>query len=144
MFSPYRLLAKTLRLNECLKLYLEYERCLIKRERGKCRILFLESCLQADIIPKFLKFRIPSNGCFEPTVVHNFQRRLLKQELSKAKETVLQHDTSLDAKRSALQQSILETLIPSVVAYTRMAVHSTRKEVTTMQQKKLDNLSREQ
>ena len=108
MFSPYHLLAKTLRLNECLKLYLEYEICLIKREREKCKNLFLESCLQADIIPKFLKFRIPNNGCFEPTVVHNFQRRLLKQELSKAKETILQHDASLDARRSALQQSIPE------------------------------------
>ena len=60
------------------------------------------------------------------------------------KRDILQHDTSLDAKSSALQQSIPETLIPSVVVYTRMAVHSTRKEVTTTQQKKLDNLSREQ
>ena len=102
------------------------------------------NCLQAHIIPKFLKFRIPNNDCFEPTVVHNFQRRLLKQELSKAKETVLQHNASLDAKRSALQQSIPETLIPSVVVYTRMAVHSTRNEVTTTLQKKLDNLSQEQ
>ena len=91
-----------------------------------------------------MKFRIPNNGCFEPTVVHNFQRRLLKQELSKATETVLQHDTSLDAKRAALQQSIPETLIPSVVVYTRVVVHSRRKEVTTTQQKKLDNLSHEQ
>ena len=32
-----------------------------------------------DIIPRFLRFRVPENSCFETTVVHNFQEKLLGQ-----------------------------------------------------------------
>ena len=85
MLLPYRLLAKELNRQGYLKEYLDYERARIKRERNKCRIEFLEQCIRNDIIPTFLKFRVPNNGCFEPTVVHNFQRKLLKGEIKTAK-----------------------------------------------------------
>ena len=41
-----------------------------------------EECCKAEIIPRFLKFRIPNNGCFDDKSVHDFQKRLLKKELA--------------------------------------------------------------
>ena len=35
---------------------------------------FLESCRSAEIIPRFLAFRIANNGCFDNKSVHDFQK----------------------------------------------------------------------
>ena len=43
----------------------------------------------ADAIPDF---RIPNNGCFERTTVRNFQRKLLREQLSKAKKALAEHE----------------------------------------------------
>ena len=67
MFLPNRHLEKELQRNSYWKQYLEYIRSLIKRERNKCRINFIEAFIRTDIIRTFLKFRIAYNGCFEPT-----------------------------------------------------------------------------
>lgn len=48
------------------------------------------------------QIRIPNNGCFENTAAHNFQRRLLKKELAKAKNTLKKHKNSYNVKRSTL------------------------------------------
>ena len=60
--------------------YRKYLKALEKQANCQQRILFLTSCLKNDLIPKFLNFRVPSNGCFDPTTVHNFQRRLLRKK----------------------------------------------------------------
>ena len=52
----------------------------------------METGIRMDIIPTILKFKIRNNGCFEPTVLHNFQRRLLKGELMKARQTLYEHE----------------------------------------------------
>ena len=144
MFLPLRLLAKVLQRTECWKFYLEYDRILQKRERSLCRIDFLEKCWQADIIPKFLKFRVPNNGCFEPTTVHNFQRRLLKNELAKARSTLKEHEKYVNSKRSKLSRTINKTLLPSVILYTRISKTECRENVLETQRKKLEMLSVDQ
>ena len=144
MFLPFRLLALSLKRSECWKEYVGYERTLKKLVNCECRINFIEQCYQADIIPRFLKFRIPENGCFEPTIVHNFQRNLLKVELSKARALKENHVNTLLTKRAALRNAANEELIPSIVLYTRQTVKDTRRKVQATQSKKLDNLSREQ
>ena len=62
---------------------------------------------------KILKFRIPTNGCFDPTVVHNFQRRLLKQELNTAQNTLAKHYNNVHERRSLLQQKLSPNIISS-------------------------------
>ena len=104
MLLPLCLLALCLQRSECWKEYMDYERSLKKRVNSCCRIEFIEKCLQADIIPRFLKFRVPENGCFEPTVVHNFQCNLLKVELSKAKKTKETHSNIIETKRTSLKK----------------------------------------
>ena len=103
-----------------------------------------KKCLQADIIPRFLKFRVPENGCFEPTVVHNFQRNLLKVELSKAKKTKETHSNIIETKRTLLKNLAPINLIPSIVFHTRQTVKQTRLNVQKTRKKKLESLSKQQ
>ena len=146
MFLPLRLLASSLKNCEhsCWKDYLEYQGQLIKLENNRQRVNFIQKCRSADIIPRFLKFRIPNNGCFEPTVVHNFQRKLLKEELAKANSLLQQHEENLVVKRTALTQSIPQRLIPSIILHTKHTVRLTREKLIATHSKKLQNLSREQ
>ena len=46
--------------------YRKYLKALEKQANCQQRILFLTSCLKNDLIPKFLNFPVPSNGCFNP------------------------------------------------------------------------------
>ena len=46
------------------------------------RIKFLRKCLDNDIIPDFVRFRVPDNGVFSNQAVYSFQLRLLRSEIS--------------------------------------------------------------
>ena len=85
MFLPYKLLSIELKRNGCWKSFLQYRGMLDKVENHNIRIEFLDNCKSSDVIPRFLKFRIPNNGCFDDASIHSFQIRLLKNEIHKAK-----------------------------------------------------------
>ena len=59
---PNRLLALSLNRINKWKVYMDYRRALEKMSRCMYRIQYLKKCYQADIIPKFLMFRVPENG----------------------------------------------------------------------------------
>ena len=90
-----------------------------------------------DIIPRFLKFRIPNNGCFDDQSVHDFQRRLLRKELFSAKRDFEDCIVKLDEKRSLLRSLLQFDLIPSVVLYIRIARKDHRRKQEQVHSKKL-------
>ena len=61
---PRRLLATILKRRNCWNPVQKYFRLLVKRENTNQRINFITKCKGADIIPRFLRFRVPENGCF--------------------------------------------------------------------------------
>ena len=94
MFLPQRLLHLELRRRDCLKDLFRYQDQLLKLVNNRLRIEFIGHCKRADIIPRFLKFRIPNNGCFDEDSIHDFQKKLLHKELIKAKEDQISLTTS--------------------------------------------------
>ena len=82
---PYKLLILELKKSNSLIKYLQYEKALCKVVNNKARIQFLDDCRRSNIIPKFLNFRIPNNDCFDNESVYSFQKKLLHQEIVKAK-----------------------------------------------------------
>jgi len=73
-------------------------------ERNSLRVKFLDNCKRADLIPKFLKFRIPNNGFFDDKNVHDFQRQLLKKVIIKAKYDQKGLEKNLEGKRRILRE----------------------------------------
>ena len=108
------------------------------------KTLFLENCKRAGLIPKFLKFRIPSNGCFDEKSISDFQRQLLNKELLKAKQNLKLLSSNLDEKRAALRSSAPEYCLPSVVLHARITRRKAREEQRRKHNKKLTNLSEDQ
>ena len=72
-------------------------------ENNSLRIGFLNNCLKTDIIPQFLRLRIPNNGRFDDKSVHEFQKKLLKKEIVKAREDERLAKIKLTNTRRALQ-----------------------------------------
>ena len=103
MFPTYYLFAISLKQVGYWKQYLHYRRSLLKRGNCKCCIQFVENYRSGDVIRKFLKFRIPNNGSFEPTAVDNFQRKLLREELFKAKKSLAEHESKVCEERNILK-----------------------------------------
>ena len=59
------------------KLVLDFLKHFKKFNSSFLRIKFLRKCLDNDIIPDFLRFRVPDNGVFfSDQAVHSFQLRL--------------------------------------------------------------------
>ena len=144
MILPKRLLAIALKRHGVEQLYNAYQNSLLKRVNCRLRITYINKCLQADIIPRFLKFRVPENGCFDPQMVDNFQRNLLKAELSKAKQLMETHNNNIMDKRNSLKESLPDALIPSVVVFSRLAMAEAAKNVQKRHDNKLNNLSIQQ
>ena len=59
----------------------KYERVLLKQEKQKCDLDFLEKCRQLDILPKFLTFRSPR--FISSSSVKSLQRKALNSEIKK-------------------------------------------------------------
>ena len=103
MFLPVKLLNCELRRNGCFKDYLNYNKVIDKNDKCNERIRFLTKCRENDIIPKFLTFRVPTNGAFDDQSVHNFQQRLLLKEIDCAKKQSHEHSVNLDICRCNLK-----------------------------------------
>ena len=115
MFLAFRLLLLELRRDGCISSFLQYKKALCRVKTNSLRINFLESCLRADIVPNFLRFRVPNNGCFDDKSVHDFQKRLLRKEIFAAKQDLDTGKQKLSEKRKDLQSRVAHKLIPSIV-----------------------------
>ena len=83
---PLRLLLWKLHRHGHKNLFHDYYRRYIQLHMNIQRRRFLAESIALKVIPKFLKFRVPNNGCFKVEAVRSFQKRLLKQELAKAQK----------------------------------------------------------
>ena len=115
MFLPRRLLAIELQRRQGWKYFLNFQKLIEKTVKCDQRIQFLQNCKKADIIPKFLKFRIPNNGCFDDNAVHTFQKSLLQKEISKAKDQLKVLNNQIQDKLSILRDHTPAKCIPSVL-----------------------------
>ncbi len=144
MFLPYRLMALELKRSRCWKQFLHYQKTLIKVETNSLRIKFLEKCKRSDLIPRFLKFRVPNNGCFDEKSIHEFQRRLLQNELLKARENLKLLRERLKERRNAMKSTAPTKTMPSIAVHTRASIHEHRHKHLSTHNKKLMKLSEEQ
>ena len=78
---PFKFFKYALDKNDLFIRYKKYEKSLCKVLINRLRTKFLLNCKKSDIVPKFLRFRIPQNGCFNEKSVHDFQMKLLHQEI---------------------------------------------------------------
>ena len=144
MLLPYRLLSSELSQNDCLISYLQYRKSLEKVEKNLQRAKFLSSCYNADIIPRFLRFRIPNNGTFDQKSVFEFQKSLLRKEIVRAKSDRKAINGTLCERRERIKNDVPEYLLPSVAFHSRQSVRSVRSEVRNRHNKKLLELSEQQ
>ena len=96
------------------------------------------------MIPNFLRFRIPANGCFEPTIVHNFQRRLLRGQLLSAEYALKQATRRLTETHSDVLKSCPRSLLPSVVLRCRTQLGTSTRTLREKHQAKLALLAERQ
>ena len=119
MYLPFRLLATELLRNDCEKEFYHFLRLTTKVQASSLRVKFLSNCKQADVIPRFLRFRIPTNGCFDNESVRSFQRKLLHKELVRAREEeTVKIDQLEDCINDIHTKAPLKTL-PSIDFYAR-------------------------
>ena len=144
MFLPLRLLAIELQRSSCLKQYHNYLRAINKLQVNSLRIKFLENCKQANIIPHFLKFRVPTNGCFDDNSVKLFQRNLLKKEIIRAKGDHKNKVLKLEECRNDIKSKAPTNTLPSIILYSRINKNKVHREQTRTHNKKLEALAAEQ
>ena len=144
MFLPRRLLAIELQRRHGWKYFLNYKKLMEKTVKCDQRIVFLQNCKKADIIPKFLKFRIPNNGCFDDNAVHKFQKSLLQKEISKSKDQLKVLNNQSHDKISVLRDHTPTKCIPSVLFHIRYLRNELKTKTIETHCKKLQNLSLDQ
>ena len=106
MFLPNNLFKLELQRTSCWKEFLKYRSILRKIANNSLRIDFLECCLKSCISPRFLMFRIPNNGCFDDCSVEEFQQRLLRKEIVKAKSDKSAEEAKLTEIRNHMKEKV--------------------------------------
>ena len=144
MLLPRRLLANILKRKNVWKCFLNYENLIQKIVKCDLRTQYLQNCKKADIIPKFLKFRIPNNGCFDDDAVHKFQKNLLQKEISKSKEKLKLLNTQIDNNLSSIRDNVPSEYFHSILFHIRFSRKKLKSKITEIHNKKLQNLSRDQ
>ena len=102
-------------------------------------VKFFRVCLENDIIPDFLRFRVPENGVFSNQALHSFQTKLLRTEINKARTDEKNVVVKLERRRDAD-----EKFWPSVMKYLSLMGQRQTTTVKETHQKKLMKLSERQ
>ena len=108
------------------------------------RVKFLRFCLENDIIPDFLRFRVPEKGVFSNQAVHSFQTKLLRTEINKARTDEKNIEVKLEKARGAVQRGVDEKFWPSVIKFLSLRGQRQTTTVKETDQKKLMKLSERQ
>ena len=104
-----------LRKIDCYSVYRGYKKVRLKLIVMKVRLEFLLKCKNLDIIPKFLSFKVPTNGVFDIRQVHRFQIKLLRTEIHKTRILLNDQQNKLDLCRKRVQLNIPKILWPSII-----------------------------
>ena len=126
------------------KLVHDYASIYVKFINCHQRIKFLRVCLENDIIPDFLRFRVPENGVFSNQAVHSFQTKILRMEINKASTDEKNVEVKLERARGAVQRCLDEKFWPSVFKYLSLRGQRQTATVKESHQKKLVKLSERQ
>ena len=106
---------------------------------------FLRKCLDSDIIPDFLQFRVPDNGVFlSDQAVHSFQLRLIRSEISQANADIIKASGNIAKAREVARRGINEKWWPSVIFYLNLHARCTVNKLISRHNKKLEKLSERQ
>ena len=145
LIYPYRLFVNVLKDydEEYNVAFRRYKRLYLRQLTAIARIQFLTKCLNNDLIPRFLKFRIPANGAFTEKAEHQFQRRLLRSEIHRAREAVTNHRAYLNNERRKLCGGT-DALLATISFHVRREGRWLFRNLKTKHQQKLNNLSKEQ
>ena len=103
----------------------------------------MENCNKSEIIPRFLIFIVPNNGCFDDQTVREFQLKLLKKEIVSVKRTIKDNVEKVSTDRHILQTHIPDKYLPSIILHTRFYLRQLRKEKTQKLDGKFQRLSQE-
>ena len=144
MFIPFRLVSLELQRSGSWKVVRQYRKSLEKHQKNFLRIDFLEKCKHSDLIPRFLKFRIPTNGCFDDKAVRDFQLKLLRKEIIKAKADLSAISKRLTENRKQMSTALSRQLLPSIWLWSQVIISKQRRSQLLSHNKKLAALSEAQ
>ena len=130
---PRRLFEKILEKRDTLSFFVKYQQSVQKLSFCCHRIQFLSNCFKNDIIQKLLSFKVPANGYFESTVVHNLEKRLLRKETQKVRYVL---------SRVMWTSSVPRYYLPSAAFHVRYDMRVSYQEVSYRYRRKLDDLAR--
>ena len=141
---PPPILIWTLKNKLIWKLVRDYASIYVKFINCHQRVKFLRVCLEKDIIPDFLRLRVPENGVFSNQAVHSFQTNLLRTEKNKARTDEKNVEVKLERERGVVQSGVDEKFWPSVIKYLSLRGQRQTATLKETHQKKLMKLSERQ
>ena len=92
-----------------------------------------------------MQFRVSEIGCFEETIVHNFQRRLLRKELAASLRAIEDASNRLAVQRLTIAKlNLPEHIMRNVVFHSRALARQVNKETCERHDKKIAGLATRQ
>ena len=126
--------------NGSVEIFYRYMRLFEKHGLAQSRRSFLGKRLANHLVPKFLKFKVPSNGVFTDTAERNFQRRLLRKELNDADRNLKAINDRLTVVRETLKENIPIYLNHSILFFTFCTSRKSVQQATVRHDQKLRTL----
>ena len=130
------------------RLFKEYKSARLLLAKTSVRTSFLKRCIDNNIIPTFLRFKVPTNGKFTEEAVNAFQTRLLKNEFTNANMQLKSLKDMLKDKRNELKIAVNSTGYPNLLAHiarsVRESVEIVLNKINTKHDKKINSWSIEQ
>ena len=88
----------------------------MKAEKVILRVKFLERCVQSKLIQMFLqKFHFPKIEAYDTYKIERFQRKILKDELDKAKKVLLEKERTAKEFRNMFWELIPHEIVKEEV-----------------------------
>ena len=91
---------------QTLRSYRKLEKCYLKLKKTECHIEFLKTCLHYQVSPKFVQFKVTSQGFHNTAPYRRCQVDILKHEISNQERKLKQILKDCDTYEKDLQRKI--------------------------------------
>ena len=119
----------------------KFERCLLKLTKTKLNVVFNETCMQENILPKYTNINLHDEAAEHEEITNEFRMKLVKRQLENGKIKLVEIEKETTEARGKLEEYIQDaTLRTSIIDQIERNAETTHIKTQTTMLKKLQSI----
>ena len=93
----------------------KFERCLLKLTKTRLNVVFNETCIQENILPKYTNINLHDEAVEHEEITREFRMKLVKRQLENGKTKLVEIEEETKEARGKLDEEIQDATLRTTI-----------------------------